>query len=267
MKTLPLVTVLIAAMLCIFMAACTSKPKEKETPPAQPVGTMPTPAPTPVPVSNAQPESTVKNDINGVPVAVGSGPQENNPQLVAMLKRYPTWPPASIKPDDIALLKRAAVIMMTSKGTIKIKVFPESAPINSANFVKLASEGFYNNTVFHRVIKGFMSQGGDPTGTGQGGPTPDYTLPAEIKLPHEDGSVAAARQGDQVNPQKRSSGSQFYMCHSKAGCAMLDGKYTVFGKIMEGQQVNLALNVTYNQQGPIPGATPDKIVKAWVILE
>ena len=161
------------------------------------------------------------------------------------------------------------MVFETTKGTIKIRVFPDAAPINSANFVKLARDGFYDGLTFHRVIKGFMSQGGDPTGTGQGGPTPDYTLPAEIGLPHKDGSVAAARTGDQMNPQRRSSGSQFYMCHSQQGCAMLDGQYTVFGQIVEGQDVNLALTVTYTsgpQSALIPGVKPDKIVKAWVEL-
>jgi peptidyl-prolyl cis-trans isomerase B (cyclophilin B) len=189
---------------------------------------------------------------------------ENDPRIVEMFKKYPTWPPEKISKDDVELLNKAVVNFQTTKGLIKIKVFPEDAPLNSANFVKLSSDGFYDGITFHRVIKGFMSQGGDPTGTGAGGPTPDYTLPAEIGLPHVAGSVAAARTN---NPEERGSGSQFYLCHSTEGCSMLDGKYTVFGQIIEGQDVNLSLNVTYDHSGPIQGVEPDKIIKAWVEVE
>ncbi|MFH1676255.1 MAG: peptidylprolyl isomerase, partial [bacterium] len=109
------------------------------------------------------------------------------------------------------------------------------------------------------VIAGFMTQGGDPTGTGEGGP--GYTLPAEIKLPHVTGSVAAARTADQGNPQRRSSGSQFYMCHSTKGTERLNDAYTVFGQIIQGQDVNLAIKLC---DPPPPCSDLDKIIKAWV---
>jgi len=106
----------------------------------------------------------------------------------------------------------------TDYGNIKVRLF-EDTPLHAANFEKLVKEGYYNGTTFHRVIKQFMIQGGDPntkdtafTGQpGMGGP--GYTLPAEIgsKHLHFKGALAAARQGDQVNPKKESSGSQFYI--------------------------------------------------------
>jgi cyclophilin family peptidyl-prolyl cis-trans isomerase len=265
MKTKLLIGLVLAIVVSVLMIACTT-PTPKPPTPAQ--NEQPKNEQTTPPVSVHQPESGVMPESTVTPEATAKGKAgENDPRIIALFKKYPKWPPTSIAPEDIELLSKAVVVLETSKGTIKIKVFPQVAPINSANFVKLASDGFYNGIVFHRVIKGFMSQGGDPTGTGGGGPTPDYTLPAEIGLPHEAGSVAAARLGDNVNPQQRSSGSQFYMCHSTEGCKNLNGQYTVFGKISEGQDVNLALNVTYNNNGEIPGAKPDKIIKAWVEVQ
>ena len=181
---------------------------------------------------------------------------EQNKKITDLFSSHETWPPEAITAQEVEVLRAATVVMETTKGTIRIKVFPDAAPIHSANFVKLANEGFYNGITFHRIIKGFMSQGGDPEGTGSGGP--GYDLPAEIKLPHETGCVAAARLGDQVNPSRKSSGSQFYMCHSRGGVAHLDGQYTVFGKIIEGQDVNQNLTATGE------GIEPDSIVKAWV---
>jgi len=126
------------------------------------------------------------------------------------------------------------VILKTSMGDIEIELFEKYAPQHVANFKKLVKNGFYNGTTFHRVIPGFMIQGGDPnskdadkSNDGIGGP--GYTIPAEIKAKHEKGSVAAARLGDQGNPKKESSGSQFYIVTGEA--SHLDGQYTVFGKV------------------------------------
>jgi len=123
-------------------------------------------------------------------------------------------------------------VVTTQYGDIRIELYADKAPKTVANFVKLASEGFYDGLTFHRVIPGFVVQGGDPKGTGTGGP--GYTIEAEIHpaLKHVSGAVATARLGDQVNPQKRSSGSQFYIC--LAPQPHLDGEYTVFGQVVEG---------------------------------
>ncbi len=101
------------------------------------------------------------------------------------------------------------------------------------NFIQLAQGGFYNGLVFHRVVPNFVVQGGDPEGTGRGGP--GYTVPAEIKLPHLQGALAWARLSDNVNPKKRSSGSQFYITLEKT--PYLDGEYTVFGQTVGGMDV------------------------------
>ena len=110
------------------------------------------------------------------------------------------------------------VKIQTMLGDITVRLYDET-PIHRDNFLKLAKEGYYDGTLFHRVIKGFMIQGGDPDSKGApagkmlGVGGPDYTLQAEIQdgLFHKRGALAAARQGDEVNPERRSSGSQFYI--------------------------------------------------------
>ena len=120
--------------------------------------------------------------------------------------------------------------LATTEGDIKVQLFPNHAPKTVANFETLVNKGFYNGLTWHRVVPDFVIQGGDPDGTGAGGP--GYTVPAEIKEKHLRGSVATARTGDDVNPQRNSSGSQFYIClEPQPG---LDGQYTVFGGVIKG---------------------------------
>ena len=136
------------------------------------------------------------------------------------------------------------VTIETSLGTIVVALFNET-PLHRDNFVKLASEKFYDGVLFHRIIKDFMIQGGDPDSKnaakgarlGMGGP--GYTIPAEIKpnLTHKRGALAAARMGDNVNPQRASSGSQFYIVDNPQGAHFLDGQYTVFGEVIKGMEV------------------------------
>jgi len=174
--------------------------------------------------------------------------------------------------------KRPLVEIRTELGTMVVALYNET-PIHRDNFLKLVKEGAYDSLLFHRVIKGFMLQGGDPEsryakpGTPLGTGDPGYTLPAEIVpgLVHERGSLAAARQGDQVNPERRSSGMQFYIVDGRTyeaadldrfaeraarngdtltytaenkaayaregGTPHLDGAYTVFGKVVAGHEV------------------------------
>ena len=134
--------------------------------------------------------------------------------------------------------------IITSMGVIKIKLY-EGTPKHRENFAKLALEKYYDGMLFHRVINGFMIQGGDPLTKdaankarfGTGGP--DYTVPAEFvpEYRHKKGAIAAARRGDAVNPYKESSGSQFYLVQDERNCAALDGDYTVFGETIEGLDV------------------------------
>lgn len=143
--------------------------------------------------------------------------------------------------DKPVIVEEEIITLTTSEGVIVIKLDAVAAPKHAENFKKLVKEGFYDGTTFHRVIPGFMIQGGDPLSKDQakraehGTGGPGYTIPAEIGKKHKRGSVAAARQGDQVNPKRESSGSQFYIC--VVDTAFLDGQYTVFGEVIEGIDV------------------------------
>ena len=165
------------------------------------------------------------------------------------------------------------VLIKTSEGDITIALY-DNTPKHKENFLKLVNDGFYNGVLFHRIIQGFMIQTGDPESKGApagkmlGNGGPGYTIPAEFKPEnyHKRGAVAAARQGDQVNPTKASSGSQFYIVDGKpfnsnlmaqisyqygksfteeqrkvyetiGGAPFLDGDYTVFGEVVEGMDV------------------------------
>src|SRR5579862_2639186 len=103
-------------------------------------------------------------------------------------------------------------IVQTERGTFVIELYPKIAPKTVANFEKLVNKGFYNGLTFHRVVEGFVVQGGDPNGDGSGGP--GYEIEAEIRPDekHLRGTVATARTSDEVNPDRKSSGSQFYIC-------------------------------------------------------
>jgi len=157
-------------------------------------------------------------------------------------------------------------VIHTEYGDMKGVLYNET-PLHRDNFVKLAKSGFFNGLLFHRVIQGFMIQGGDPDsknakpGQQLGAGTPGYTVPAEFNpaFIHKKGALSAARQADQVNPKKASSGSQFYIVQGKkqnaatlganyteeqkkiystvGGTPFLDGNYTVFGEITEGLDV------------------------------
>ena len=139
--------------------------------------------------------------------------------------------------------------IVTNLGTIKVRLFSDT-PRHRDNFEKLTLAGYYDSLLFHRVINGFMIQGGDPftrdtskvAEYGQGGP--DYTIPAEMRdstgTPlhrHSKGALAAARRGNLANPFKESSGSQFYIVQNPDNCVHLDGEYTVFGETVAGFNV------------------------------
>ncbi len=118
----------------------------------------------------------------------------------------------------------------TSKGTIELELYPQHAPKTVNNFVFLAQQGFYDGVKFHRVINNFMVQGGDPTGSGSGGP--GYRFEDELKgnpLTHETNVISMANAGPNTN------GSQFFITHAPQ--PHLNGKHTVFGKVISGQQV------------------------------
>jgi len=120
-------------------------------------------------------------------------------------------------------------ILETTKGTIKFELYEAEAPITTKNFIDLAQKGFYNGLTFHRVIRGFMIQGGCPKGDGTGGP--GYTIRDEFhpKLKHTKGAVSMANAGPNTG------GSQFFI--TEAPQPHLDGKHSVFGQVTEGQNV------------------------------
>lgn len=131
---------------------------------------------------------------------------------------------------EIDVEKKYFIEMLTNKGTIEIELFPNYAPITVNNFIFLSRQGFYNGVKFHRVIDNFVIQGGDPTGTGSGGP--GYRFQDEFKnnpLKHLTGVLSMANAGPNTN------GSQFFITHSPQ--PHLDGKHTVFGKVTGGMAV------------------------------
>jgi cyclophilin family peptidyl-prolyl cis-trans isomerase len=143
-------------------------------------------------------------------------------------------------PDEMVTADEVAVIE-TAFGEIVIEFFPLIAPLHAMNFKKLANAGYYDSTTFHRVIPGFVIQGGDifsrddnMYNDGTGGP--GYTIQAEFFGKHRRGAVASARSADQVNPEKRSNGSQFYICVQDQPYLDQMG-YTVFGRVIKGMEV------------------------------
>lgn len=174
---------------------------------------------------------------------------------------------------NVTTSKKSFVLIETNFGNMKILLY-EDTPLHRENFINLVKSGFYDGLLFHRVIKKFMIQGGDPdsrdaaTGAMLGNGGPGYTIPAEFRPNHfhKKGALAAARQGDAVNPRKESSGSQFYIVQgrtydnfemdqiaekmnktfsdeqmniygSTGGTPFLDNDYTVFGEVVEGLDV------------------------------
>jgi peptidyl-prolyl cis-trans isomerase B (cyclophilin B) len=141
-----------------------------------------------------------------------------------MAKQYSKPPETAIDAN-----KTYTATIDTSLGTIVAELYPKIAPGHVNSFVFLAREGFYEGVIFHRVIPGFMIQGGDPTGTGTG--SPGYKLKAEFNsLKHTRGVLSAARSND-----PNSAGSQFFLMHADA--PFLDGQYTGFGKAISGLEV------------------------------
>ena len=139
----------------------------------------------------------------------------------------------------IATDKVIHAVIQTEKGDIELELYPQHAPFTVNNFVFLAQNGFYDGVIFHRVVSNFVIQGGDPTGTGRGGP--GYKFADEVKdnpLTHEKGVISMANAGPNTN------GSQFFITHSPQ--PHLNGKHTVFGKVSKGQDVVDAI-----QQGDV----------------
>jgi peptidyl-prolyl cis-trans isomerase B (cyclophilin B) len=156
-------------------------------------------------------------------------------------------------------LRGVTVELQTSAGPMKVEFFHDKAPGHVANFVALVEKGFYDGTIFHRVIPGFMIQGGCPEGTGFGGP--GYKIKAEFNdVHHARGVLSMAR-----SQQPDSAGSQFFICHGEAG--FLDRQYTAFGRLVEGEETLDTIATAKTQpggEGSRPVA-PVKILEAKVL--
>jgi cyclophilin family peptidyl-prolyl cis-trans isomerase len=153
--------------------------------------------------------------------------------------------------------KYTATIEVEGKGNIVIDLFAKDVPIAVSNFVYLADKGFYNGTTFHRVLANFMAQGGDPTGTGTGGP--GYSFGLEITShKHTAGAISMANTG-----RPNSNGSQFFICFQAQ--PFLDGKYSVFGQVTQGMDV--LKKITLRDPEKNPAFTGDKIVKVTIKVE
>jgi peptidyl-prolyl cis-trans isomerase B (cyclophilin B) len=153
---------------------------------------------------------------------------------------------------DPATLAGVTALIETSAGAMELEFLPSKAPGHVGNFVELAEKGFYDGTVFHRTIPGFMIQGGCPQGTGTGGP--GYTIAAEFNdTPHVRGVLSMARAQD-----PDSAGSQFFICHGDA--RFLDKQYTAFGRLTSGQDVLDKIAQAPTQKGG-EGSKPVQPVK------
>ena len=140
--------------------------------------------------------------------------------------------------------KEVVMVVETTMGTVEFKLYNET-PLHRDNFIRLAEEHYFDSLLFHRVIDDFVIQGGDPNskyakpGEMLGDGEPDYRVPAEIRVDQGitcvKGSILAAREGDDVNPKRESSASQY--CFMMRPCPHLDGAYTVFGEVTEGMDV------------------------------
>ena len=169
-----------------------------------------------------------------------------------MAKQY-TNPPAMV----IDPAKKYTARMKTSKGDIVIQLFADKAPVTVNNFVFLAREGFYDNVTFHRVIHGFMAQGGDPSGTGMGGPGYKFKDEFHPSLKHDDaGILSMANAGPGTN------GSQFFITHGPT--PHLNGRHSVFGKVIDGMDVVNAIPERDPQRARTPG---EKIISIEITEE
>ncbi len=226
------ITVLFALLLALVLAACAPVPT---TPAAQePATVAPTEVvaemtATPLPAEEAAPEEPAATDDTR---PVVPAPVDGERPLAALPaaereERFSGPAETYVKPDTVYI-----ATIVTAKGNIVAELYQDT-PESLNNFVTLALNGYYDGLTFHRVEPGFVVQGGDPAGTGMGGP--GYTIPAEIIHKHPRGALAWARTGDQVNPERRSSGSQFYITLDVT--EFLDNGYTVFGYVVEGMDI------------------------------
>ena len=214
---IPVKLAVLLTMGTLLLAACgdsepTLSPARSptSTPPTTATGSEPTLAPTQSATSTSPPTATAKGDIK--------------------IKQYTQSPALAIESE-----KKYVATVNTNKGVIVIELLPREAPITVNNFVFLANEGFYNGVIFHRVMQGFMIQGGDPTGTGSGGPGYRFEDEFVASLMFDRaGVLAMANSGPNTN------GSQFFI--TTVPTPHLNNHHTIFGRVVEGQEVADAIS-------------------------
>ena len=167
---------------------------------------------------------------------IASGQQDKG--TAAEPKQYDSQPPMTIDVNK----QYFATVTMAKGGKFVIQLFPDKAPVTVNNFVFLAREGYYDGTTFHRVLDGFMAQGGDPTGTGSGGPGYQFANEDSDLTFDKAGVVAMANAGRDTN------GSQFFITFAPQ--EYLNGDYTIFGQVIEGMEVVTSITLRNPQQNP-----------------
>ena len=164
---------------------------------------------------------------------------------------------ACIQAAPFVMPSNPTAVIETDKGNIEVRLFPKVAPKAVENFLRLSEEGYYNNTIFHRVIAGFMNQGGDPLGTGTGGQS-IWKKPFEDEI---DPKVTFNRAGllAMANAGPKTNGSQFFITVAKT--PWLDGKHTIFGEVVGGFDVVEAIN---KEEYPTRSRVPVKVLKIYL---
>lgn len=201
--------------------------------------------------STAATSGATANDAATGATSAAVGEASVDPAVAARNNKYSTPPPMTIDPK-----KNYTATITTPRGDIQIKLRPDLAPETVNNFVFLAKDGFYDGVTWHRVLEGFMAQGGDPTGTGTGGP--GYSIKDEFSpnVPFDKPGLVAMAKTAAPN----SAGSQFFI--TKAAYPSLNGKYTIFGEVTKGQDIVDAIPLRDPDLSP---STPgEKIVKVTI---
>jgi len=189
--------------------------------------------------------------VTSIPKNQPSQPEQTAPQ--AVLKQYDSAPEMTIDPSK----KYYATFIMENGGVFKAELYPAKSPITVNSFVFLARDGYFNGTTFHRVLEGFMAQGGDPTGTGMGGPGYTFVNEDSDLTFDKPGVLAMANAGRDTN------GSQFFITFVPT--PQLNGGYTIFGQVVEGMDV--VNNITRRDPMAKPNFEGDKIVSVEISEE
>ncbi len=194
----------------------------------------------------AVPEPAQVDPTNGFVTLIEPGESTANPR------------PLSKTPQESFPMANRSAQVKTNQGSFTIELYEDRAPKTTKNFIDLAEKGFFDGVVFHRVIKDFMIQGGDPTGTGRGGP--GYTIPDEFhpKLKHKGPGILSM-----ANAGPNTGGSQFFI--TLAATPWLDGKHAVFGEVTEGMEVIDAIGTTPTARGDRP--LEDVVMESVTITE